>query len=152
MRAATAVLVVMLSVIGSRGAEPTASPFEGVWHRTWSSTTPKGLHTEGRGTLTINTRGRSTEISDITLSLRRRNPPAPLHIVQSCYSTSISRRDSSVTIQWSALKLVSPRPQDIPPTLHLWTAPLQQTYVRRGDTLISTAKEPVVWHRAKQRE
>jgi hypothetical protein len=148
-----ATLILLVLVCATRlSAQPATSPFDGVWHRTWSTTTPKGLHTEGRGTLTISTHGKTTELSDITLSLRQPNPPAPLHIVQSCHSTSTTARGSSLTIQWSALKLVSPRPQDIPPTLHLWTAPLQKTYVLRGDALTTTGTEPVTWHRAKRRE
>ncbi|MFL6519508.1 MAG: hypothetical protein ACJ8NS_04750 [Chthoniobacterales bacterium] len=149
---ATSIFVFLMFVSLVRGSAEPASSFDGTWYRTWSMTTPKGLHTEGRGTLTINAHGKSTQLSDITLTLRRPNPPAPLHIVQSCYSTSITGRDSSLTVQWSALKLVSPRPQDIPPALHLWTAPLQQTYVLRGDTLTTRGKEPVTWHRAKSRE
>ena len=117
-RFAAAVVMLSTCVVS---AEPRASRFDGTWVRSWSSTTPKGLHTEGRGTLTINTRGKSTEVSDITLSMRVPDPPAPIHLVQSCHALATTVHTTSLTIEWSPLKLVSPRKEDIPPGLHLWT-------------------------------
>jgi len=78
---ATAAILLSTCVVS---AEPRGSRFDGTWVRSWSSTTPKGLHTEGRGTLTIKTRGKSTEVSDVTLSMRVPDPPTPIQLVQSC--------------------------------------------------------------------
>jgi hypothetical protein len=146
---ATAAIFMSTCVVS---AEPRGSRFDGTWVRSWSSTTPKGLHTEGRGTLTINTRGKTTEISDITLSMRVPDPPTPIHLVQSCYAIATTVHNSLLTIEWSPLKLVSPRKEDIPPGLHLWTGSNTWTYRLRGDKLVTVENKPLVYGRAKQPE
>jgi hypothetical protein len=130
-------------------AELPAPAFNGVWSASRCSTTPKGLHSERRNTLTIDSHGRTTEVYDITLSLRTPHPPAPLHLIQSRYATQVTESGSSISIQWSPLKLVSPRPQDIPPGLLLWTGPTTTRYSLQGSKLATVEEKSLVYTRVK---
>ena len=152
-RVLVAVVISALAQFGHcAGAGTRAFAFDGTWFATRSATTPKGLHSERRDTLTIDTQGKSTIVYDITLSLRTPHPPAPLHLVQSCYATSIQTSGGSVTIHWSPLTLISPRVEDIPPGLHLTAFAQTITYTLRGKELVILGEKPLVYIRAKLRE
>src|SRR6478609_7413692 len=97
----------------------TVSPFDGVWKREWSNTTPRGVHQVGTWIVTIRTAGISSDLSILTLTQTISGVTKTLRIVKSCRATKTELRRDALTIQWSEPTLLSPKPSDIPPGLHL---------------------------------
>ena len=137
-----------ISVAGSVAAR-AASPFDGVWKREWSNTTPRGVHQVGKRTITIRTTGVSTEMSTLRLTQTISGVTKTLRLVQSCKATKSEIKGDILTIHWSELKLLSPSWSEIPPGLHVWTAPVTCTYTIRGRDLLATTHNLTdVFHRA----
>jgi hypothetical protein len=124
------------------------SPFDGVWKREWSNTTPRGVHQVGKRIVTIRTAGISSEVFTQTLTQTISGVTKTLRVVQSCKATMTELRGHTLTIRWSELTLLSPKPSDIPPGLHLWTAPVTRTYTIHGKALlVTTGKATNVFYR-----
>jgi hypothetical protein len=135
---------------GSVAARP-ASPFDGVWKREWSNTTPRGVHQVGKRTITIRTSGVSTEMSTLRLTQTISGVTKTLRLVQSCKATKTEIKGDRLTIHWSELKLLSPSWSEIPPGLNVWTEPVTCTYTIRGrDLLAITHNVTDVFNRAAE--
>jgi hypothetical protein len=119
-------------------AVAAASPFDGVWKREWSNTTPRGVHQVGTRTITIRTTGVSTELSTLTLTQTISGVTKTLRLVRSCKATTTEVKGRTLTIRWSEVALLSKKPSDIPPGLHLWTAPVTSTYTIHDKELLGT--------------
>ena len=116
----------------------SVSPFDGVWKREWSNTTPRGVHQVGRWIVTIRTAGISSDLSTLTLTQTISGVTKTLRIVKSCKATKTDLKRDALTIRWSGPTLLSPKPSDIPPGLHLWTSPVTRTYTIHGKELRAT--------------
>jgi hypothetical protein len=116
----------------------SVSPFDGVWKREWSNTTPRGVHQIGRRIVTIRTAGISSDVFTQTLTQTISGVTKTLRTVQSCKATKTEVRGRTLTIRWSELTLLSPKPSDIPPGLHLWASPVTCTYTIHGKELLVT--------------
>jgi hypothetical protein len=126
----------------------SVSPFDGVWKREWSNTTPRGVHQIGRRIVTIRTAGVSSDVFTQTLTQTISGVTKTLRTVQSCKATKTEVRGHTLTIRWSELTLLSPKPSDIPPGLHLWTSPVTCTYTIHGkELLVTTDKHMDIFYR-----
>ena len=124
------------------------SPFDGAWKREWSNTTPRGVHQIGKRLVTIRTAGVSSELSTLTLTQTISGVTKTIRIVQSCKATKTDVRGRTLTIRWSELTLLSPKPSDIPPGLYLWTSPVTCTYTIHGrKLLVTTDKDTDTFYR-----
>jgi hypothetical protein len=126
------IMLLVRSYTAASAAVAAPSQFDGVWERQWSSTSPRGVHQDGRWTVTIRTGGISSELFAQTLTQTISGVTKTLRTVQSCKATKNLIKGSTLTIMWSESKLLSPKPSDIPSGLHLWTAPITRTYTIRG--------------------
>jgi hypothetical protein len=126
----------------------SVSPFDGVWKREWSNTTPRGVHQIGRRIVTIRTAGVSSDVFTQTLTQTISGVTKTLRTVQSCKATKTEVRGHTLTIRWSELTLLSPKPSDIPPGLYLWTSRVTCTYTIRGkELLVTTDKHTDIFYR-----
>ena len=133
---------------GCFASAASVSPFDGVWKREWSNTTPRGVHQVGRRIVTIRSAGISSEVSTLTLTQTISGVTKTLRIVQSCKATKTELGGNTLTIRWSELTLLSPKASDIPPGLHLWTSPVTCTYRIHGkDLLVTTDRDTDTFHR-----
>ena len=149
MRATVSVITFLaFSYFGCLAAGPGVSPFDGVWKRQWSNTTPRGVHQVGTWIVTIRTVGISSDLSTLTLTQTISGVTKTLRIVQSCKATKTELRRDALTIRWSEPPLLSPKPSDIPPGLQLWTSPVTRTYTIHGkELLVTTDKHTIIFYR-----
>jgi hypothetical protein len=149
MRATVPVITFLaFSYFGCLAAGAGVSPFDGVWKREWSNTTPRGVHQVGSHIFTIRTTGISSDSSTLTLTQTIGGVTKTLRLVQSCKATKTEVKGRTLTIHWSEVTLLSPKPSEIPSGLHLWTAPVTRTYTIRGKALlVTTGKATNVFYR-----
>src|SRR5438034_2751736 len=107
MRCIIAVFVLfgVSNVVCSKADEST-SPFDGVWRREWSDTSPRGVHSVGSRAITIRTKGVSSELSTLTLTQTISGVTKTLRLVQSCKATKTELKGEALTIRWSEAKLL----------------------------------------------
>ena len=133
---------------GCSASAASVSPFDGVWKREWSNTTPRGVHQVGRWIVTIRTAGISSDLSTLTLTQTISGVTKTLRIVKSCKARKTELKRDVLTIRWSEPTLLSPKPSDIPPGLHLWTSPVTRTYTIHGkELLVTTDKHTDIFYR-----
>ena len=148
--ASPSLLRVLPCVVAVAQLAETASSFDGTWNRERRYTTPRGVHVVANRTLDIHASGTSTELSRLTLTQTISGVTKTLQIVQRAKAMKSEVKAGVLTIQWSELQLLSPPRSEIPPGLHLWTAPRTFTYTLRGKELFETSdKSMEPFHRVK---
>lgn len=145
------ITLLVCSSFAHSAAAADASQFDGTWRREWAHTTPRGVRQVGSRTVAIRTTGISFELSELTLTRTISGMTKTLRIVQSCEAMKTEIKGGILTIHWSELNLLWPKPSDIPPGVQFRKDPVSCTYILRGkELLVTTGKDTDVFYRVEE--